>query len=239
MQHLLFLHGAIGAADQLQPIADQLKIKFHTHLFNFSGHGGKPQTEPFSIPTFAAEVLNYLEEHKITKINIFGYSMGGYVALYLAKHHPEKINTIFTLATKFLWTPAIAQQEIKMLNAEKIQEKIPAFAAALQQRHATNDWKIVLQQTADLMIQLGNQPLLTNSDYEQLTQRILIGIGDKDTMVTLEETIAVFRKLKQANFIVLPNTLHPIEKVSVERVVREIEEFFGGGIGFKGPHINR
>ena len=120
MQHLLFLHGAIGAADQLQPIADQLKIKFHTHLFNFSGHGGKPQTEPFSIPTFAAEVLNYLEEHKITKINIFGYSMGGYVALYLAKHHPEKINTIFTLATKFLWTPAIAQQEIKMLNAEQV-----------------------------------------------------------------------------------------------------------------------
>lgn len=36
--------------------------------------------------------------------------MGGYVAWYLAEHHPEKANAVFTLATKFLWTPAIVQQ---------------------------------------------------------------------------------------------------------------------------------
>lgn len=226
MQHVLFLHGAIGAADQLQPIADQLTNKYHVHLFNFSGHGGKAQNGSFSISSFASEVMDYLREHSIDKINIFGYSMGGYVALYLAKYHPEKIRNVFTLATKFSWTPAIAQHEIKMLNPEKIEEKIPAFAKTLQQRHAPFDWKMVLQQTAAMMIDLGDNNVLTDTDFEDITQRVLLGIGDKDTMVTFEETIAVYRKLKQGNFIVFPNTPHPIEKISLARIVKEAEDFF-------------
>ena len=45
------------------------------------------------------------------------------------------IQKVFTLATKFEWTPDIAQKEIKMLDAAKIAEKIPAFAQLLEKRH--------------------------------------------------------------------------------------------------------
>jgi pimeloyl-ACP methyl ester carboxylesterase len=226
MQHLLLLHGAIGSADQLKPIAAALENKYIVHTLNFSGHGGEQDIPSFRIESFAADVLNYLHKHNIENIHVFGYSMGGYVALYLAKHHPEKINTVFTLATKFLWTPAIAQQEIKMLDANKITEKIPAFAQILNKRHAPNDWKSVLQKTADLMTALGNDGALKNEDYETIQHPVLIGIGDKDTMVTLEETIGVYRKLKQGNLIVLPQTPHPIEKVAIERITNEIKLFF-------------
>ncbi len=226
MQHLLLLHGAIGAADQFQPFATALKHNYTVHTLNFSGHGGTAAIPVFSIESFANDVLNYLQKNNIEKINIFGYSMGGYVALYLAKHHPEKINKIFTLATKFLWNPAIAQQETKMLNAEKIAEKLPAFAQALEKRHHPNDWKQVLQKTAAMMIKLGNDNPLKKEDYKGIQQAVLIGIGDKDTMVTLEETIDVYRELPKANLIVLPQTQHPIEKVSIGRIVKEIELFF-------------
>jgi esterase/lipase len=226
MQHLLLLHGAIGSADQLKPIATALENKYIVHILNFSGHGGEQHTSNFLIESFAEDVLNYLRKQEIEKINIFGYSMGGYVALYLAKHHPEKIIKVFTLATKFLWTPAIAQQEIKMLDANKIAEKIPAFAQTLEERHSPNDWKTVLHKTAEMMIALGNNNPLKKEDYARIQQPVLIGIGDKDTMVTLEETIDVYRTLKQANLIVLPQTPHPIEKVAVGRVAKEIELFF-------------
>jgi esterase/lipase len=39
MQHLLLLHGAIGAKDQLQPLADELKDNYFIHTLNFSGYG--------------------------------------------------------------------------------------------------------------------------------------------------------------------------------------------------------
>ena len=91
MNSLLLLHGAIGAKDQLQPIAEQLKNTFDVHTLNFSGHGGEPMPSSFSIEQFAGDVLLFLKQNNISKTNIFGYSMGGYVALYLAKHHPDRL----------------------------------------------------------------------------------------------------------------------------------------------------
>jgi hypothetical protein len=63
--------------------------------------------------------------------------------------------------------------------------------------------------------------------YQNLQHKILIGIGDKDVMVTLEETIEVYRKLPNAALVVLPNTQHPIEKVDLKRISGEIKNFFG------------
>ncbi|MBI2270689.1 MAG: alpha/beta fold hydrolase [Bacteroidetes bacterium] len=226
MQHLLLLHGAIGAKDQLQTLAENLKELSTVHTLSFSGHGGEPMPETFSIEQFSTDVLKYLQQNKIEKVNIFGYSMGGYVGLYLAKHYPEKINKVFTLATKFLWTPEIAQREIKMLDAARIKEKIPAFAQQLEKRHLPNDWKTVLHKTAEMMIKMGNKNPLTLNDLESIEKSVLIGIGDKDTMVTLEETINVYRKLKNSNLIVLPNTQHPIEKVNIKRLTEEVALFF-------------
>jgi pimeloyl-ACP methyl ester carboxylesterase len=226
MKHLLLLHGAIGAKGQLQPLAEQLKDKFIVHTLNFSGHGGATLPAEFSMEAFAEDVLAYLEANSIRQVNIFGYSMGGYVALYLAKHHPEKIEKLFTLGTKFLWSPEIAAKEIKMLDAGKIAEKIPAFAEALEKRHAPNDWKAILKKTAEMMEGLGNHNVLQSPDYNSIEHPVLIGIGDKDTMVTLEETIDVYRSLKNANLSVFPGMQHPIEKVNPGRLAEEIIRFF-------------
>jgi pimeloyl-ACP methyl ester carboxylesterase len=226
MKQILLLHGAIGSKNQFDALAKSLENQYEIHSLNFSGHGGAAIKEAFSIEQFAAEILAFLDQNQIVQIDIFGYSMGGYVALYLAKTHPERIGRIFTLATKFEWTPEIVQREIKMLNADKIAEKIPTFASELEKRHLPNDWKLVLKQTAEMMIGLGNHNPLSPDDFKTIENRTRIAIGDKDMMVTLEETIAVYRNLPNATFSVLANTQHPIEKVNVERLAYEIESFF-------------
>ncbi len=77
-----------------------------------------------------------------------------------------------------------------------------------------------------MLIRVGEQTPLNSSDFETIETPVLIGIGDKDATVTLEETIVVYRKLKNANFIVFPDTPHPIEKISVDRLSEEIIKFF-------------
>ncbi len=225
MQHLLILHGALGAAEQFIPLSGILNDTFIPHTLNFKGHGGETDVNEFSIELFAEQVFQYVQQHVPGKVNIFGYSMGGYVALYFAKKYPERVNKLVTLATKFLWTPAIAQQEIKMLNPEKIAEKLPAFAQLLEKRHAPHDWKKLLVKTAAMMTRLGNYSPLKDEDLEQLQVPVLVGIGDKDTMVTLEETIHVYRKLPNANLIVFPGTQHPIEKIGSKKLALEINLF--------------
>ena len=229
MQHLLLLHGAIGAKDQLQPLANALQDKYIVHSINFSGHGGSAfPDEPFSIELFTKDVLDYLQQNNITTANVFGYSMGGYVGMYLAKHHPGQINKVITLATKFYWDETIAAKEIKMLDATTIEQKIPAFAQQLQQRHAPQDWKLLLEKTAALLLSLGKNNTLQLEDYTSISTPSLLLLGDRDKMITLDETLTVYKQLPNAQLGILPNTAHPIEKVNIDMLAFFIQGFIGG-----------
>ena len=226
MQHLLLLHGAIGAKDQLQPLADALTKDFIIHTLNFNGHGGEPGAgKEFSIPGFAEDVRRYLNQQAITSTHIFGYSMGGYVALYLAKYHPALVNRVITLATKFEWTPAIAEKESAMLNPSVIAEKVPAFAETLQKRHQPGDWKVVLEKTKQLLHQLGENNELSLADYKAIFSPCLLLLGDNDKMVTHAETMAIVQHLPNGKFKMLENTPHPIEKVNVSTLGQIIRIF--------------
>ena len=226
MQHLLLLHGALGSKDQLTPLTESLKDKYIVHTLNFSGHGGRDFLSPvFSIELFAGDVLDYLHEKNIAAVNIFGYSMGGYVAMWLAKHHADKIKKVVTLATKFYWDETVAAKEIKMLNAETIQQKVPAFAKQLQERHFPNDWKEVLNRTKGLLLSLGQHNSLQLPDYSGIQTSCLLLLGDKDKMITREETEEVHARLSHAQFEILPDTPHPLEQVDVE-LLASVVEFF-------------
>ena len=228
MRTIFLLHGAIGAADQLSGLEKELADSFSVHTLNFSGHGGSPLSEEtFSIKLFALEVIAFLDKKEIASINIFGYSMGGYVAMYLAKYHPERVNKIITLATKFNWDETIAANETKMLNSEKIETKLPDFAAALQKRHAPNNWKTVLEKTADMLIEMGKDNPLKPGDYPAIQQSVLLMLGDRDKMVTLDETVQVYKNLPNVQLAILPNTAHPIEMVNQARLAYEIRSFLG------------
>ncbi len=224
---LLLLHGALGAKTQFEKLETILGESFNVYTMNFSGHGGSPiPKEPFSIELFAEDILKFLDSRGIGSINVFGYSMGGYAAIYLAKVHPDRIKKIFTLATKFEWTEEISAQEVLMLDAEKIKEKVPVFARELFIRHGFPGWKTVLVKTAEMMINLGKNNILKKDDFGEIAHEILVGIGDRDKMVTLEETISVYRKLRNGRLLVLPSTSHPLEQVDAGRLVSEMVSNF-------------
>jgi pimeloyl-ACP methyl ester carboxylesterase len=226
MQDLILLHGAIGAKSQLESLANELSNEFKIHLINFSGHGGKPMTEAkFSIALFADDVLDYMEKNSIERADIFGYSMGGYVAVYIAKYHPAKVNRIITLATKFYWDEATAAKEVKMLNADAIQQKVPVFAQQLSERHFPTDWKKLLARTAELLTALGYDNTLQPGDYLTVTAPCLLLLGDRDKMVSLDETLTVYKQLPNAQLGILPGTPHQVELVNLRFLVLFIREF--------------
>ena len=228
MQHLLLLHGAIGAASQLKPLAEQLSNLYKVHTLDFTGHGSRQHTgRPFSMQLFADDVLEFMAREDMAQVSVFGYSMGGYVAMYLAKNFPGRLHKVITLATKYHWDEAIAAKEIQMLNPEKIEQKLPAFAQSLQERHAPADWKDVLRKTADLMAWLGENNTLETSDYAAILTPCLLMLGDRDKMVSFDETFAVYKSLPNAQIAVLPGTQHPIEQVDTQLLSFLIKRYLG------------
>jgi esterase/lipase len=221
---VLLLHGALGSKSQLEQLKDSLEKNNRTvHVLNFSGHSGEPYSEQgFGIEIFANDVLNYLKRKELNQVEIVGYSMGGYVAIWLAYQHPTFVNRIITLGTKFDWSPESAVSEIIKLNPEIIETKVPAFARILQHRHAPNNWKELLHKTAHMMQALGEKPLLTPEILKSITQRVTILLGDQDDMADLNYSKSVAQWLPFGKFILLPETPHPIEKVNHELLVRHI-----------------
>lgn len=223
---LLLLHGAIGSKAQMEPIKSLLSSDFEVHTFNFTGHGGRDSNgKDFSIDLFTQDVLDYMAENKIEQVDIFGYSMGGYVALNLARLHPEKVDKIFTLATQFAWAIDKAEKEVKMLNPITIEAKIPAFAKTLQERHAPQDWKEVLHKTGEMMMRLGAGERLTLDDLGVIETPLVVAVGDQDTMVSHGESELIAEMLN-GEFLFLEGVPHPIEKVDLGLLEGYLRDFF-------------
>lgn len=226
MAHLLLLHGALGSQEQFDDLKDALSTDFTIDTLSFSGHGRTAsQQHAFTIQNLSHEVLHWLNDKQRRKIDIFGYSMGGYVALWLARFYPDRVGKIMTLGTKLDWNEATAEKETRFLNAEKITAKVPAFAAELQDRHGEHEWHSVLQKTANLMHDLAKHHL-TDEDFAQISAQVLLTLGDQDNMVTKDETFHVESMIPGAKTLELKDTAHPIEKVSTDLLASEIRKYF-------------
>jgi len=221
--NVLLLHGALGCSTQLAPLRLALEEKeFTVYDLNFSGHGGEPFAREFGIEEFALEVRNFIVSNNLNDLIVFGYSMGGYIALWLTHRYPVLLSKVVTLGTKFDWSPESAAREISKMNAEKIEQKVPAFARILQQRHAPNEWKELMQKTTDMMQGLGEKPLLSEEILSSIHIPITIALGDSDDMADRTYSERVTRLLPNARFVLLPETPHPIEKVRIEKIVELI-----------------
>ena len=225
---LLLLHGALGTTLQFKVLKEKLWPLYDVFDFNFSGHGSNNNGNDFSIDLFSANTLEYLNEHHLEKVNIFGYSMGGYVGLQFARDHPGRVNKIITLATKFDWNPDTAAKEARMLIPENIEEKIPKFAEELQRRHEPNDWKSIVRKTSDMMTALGNGKAMNMEDFETIVHHVLICIGDEDKMVSISESERVVHHLKNGTLKIIPGFKHPIETNDPDVLSALIQDFING-----------
>lgn len=224
MKSIIVLHGALGAKTQLEPLTNALNAIYKVHSLNFEGHGGRQAEGDFSIERFAENLKDYMNEHELSGCPVFGYSMGGYVALKLESQHPGTFSKIVTLGTKFGWTPEVAEKETAMLNPEKIEEKVPKFATALAALHAPLDWKEMMLKTAEMMRNLGTKPALSQEDFARIQIPVSLMMGSEDVMVTKEETQAVLAQLPNADFTVVEGWQHPIERVEAGQLADKLKE---------------
>lgn len=222
---LILLHGALGSQTQFKELSELLQNDFQIHSLNFEGHGGRPCSSPFSITLFSQNLIDYIVNHQLFAPFVFGYSMGGYVALHAATQGID-LKKLMTLGTKFDWTPEGAQKEVKLLNPVVIEEKIPKYAAYQAKLHAPEDWKTVMIKTAEMMLHLGSNPALNPEILHQLDLETLCCLGSEDTMVTLEETKLTVAQLKNARLHVFEGFEHPIEKVPLTELSKKIKSFF-------------
>ena len=201
MKTLIFLHGALGSSQQFEALKQQLKSEYNILTPDFSGHGSNAGNDtPFSIELFVEDLLKYFRKNNIEKAGIFGYSMGGYVALNFALLYPKKVQSVFTLATKLNWNVTFAEKEVKMLDPMKMKDKIPAFVTHLKNLHGSDHWIELVNNTAKMISELGFDHL-TTIDFQAISIPVRLALGDKDVMVSAAETLEVSHAIPNADML--------------------------------------
>jgi pimeloyl-ACP methyl ester carboxylesterase len=227
MKDLILLHGALGHSKDFDPYEALLSPYFNIHKILFQGHGGTEIPEAgLNIEGYVRQVQQYVAAHQLNEVHIFGYSMGGYVALRYAFGNPGKVASVLTLATKLEWTADGVLKETKMLDPELIQTKVPKYAAQLRSLHGEKDWALLLPAIAQLMQRLAGNPLLGKAEYESLNIPVQMMVGDKDAMVSMDETLDAVRNIANAGFAVLPHTKHSIDAVRVDLLTGLMLDFW-------------
>ncbi|MEL6254915.1 MAG: alpha/beta hydrolase, partial [Bacteroidota bacterium] len=140
--------------------------------------------------------------------------------------YPGVVENILTLGTKFDWTEESANRETRMLNPVKIEEKVPKFAGMLKELHAPLDWKELMHKTAQMMLGMGAGEKLEADHLREIQQKVVIGLGSEDKMVSREESEAAVRELPQAKFRLLEGVQHPIDRVDPQTLANYISEEF-------------
>ena len=225
---LVLLHGALGAGDQLAALQGALDGLGAPILApDLPGHGRRADDPaPLAIPRFADAVRADLAAAGCARAVLFGYSMGGCVALHLAAHAPDVVRGVGTLGTKLAWAPAVAEHESRQLDAAAIRAKVPRFAELLARRHGEARWEGLLGRTAALLRDLGERPPLGDADFARIRGPTRLAVGDRDATVTLDETRDAARRIDGAELEVLPGTPHPLERASLARVALGVRELW-------------
>jgi esterase/lipase len=223
---ILFLHGALGTAEDLSPLMTVMKERgFETLSFTFSGHGvGASEPEHFRIDHFAHDLENFLKRHHLKSVIVFGYSMGGYVALYHKVNFEDSpLKKIFTYGTKFNWSEKAVSKEIPMLNPDHLSEKFQHFAEALKTKHGER-WKQVLRSTAHMMQNLERLDGLTREDLADIDVPVILILGDQDRMVTTEETLLTSSWIAHSQTKTISHSKHELERSNLREIASVIEE---------------
>lgn len=232
---LLIVHGALGSAEQMAPVADAARaheVFAAVHTLELPGHGRTPALSDaesdagFSMPAFADVIAARVRELAPQRVLVFGYSMGGYAALLAEQQQPGLVAGIVTLGTMLAWTPEVAEAGARRLNPEGMRAKVPAFADALAARHAeAGGWELTLTRTAAVLRALGEAPPLTTTSVAQIAAPVRLLVGSRDDSVTLEESQRFAEAMPRAEAVLLEGVPHPIEKVPLDLLIAQLSPF--------------
>jgi pimeloyl-ACP methyl ester carboxylesterase len=94
---VVLVHGLGSRAEDWANLMPQLKqAGFHVYAIDLLGYGrsARPVDAAYSIPEEAQYVDDFLVQRGLEKVNLVGWSMGGWVAMRAALDHPERIGRL-------------------------------------------------------------------------------------------------------------------------------------------------
>lgn len=211
---LLLLPGLLGSmTSHWHNLIRPLTPDFRIVTLDFRGHGRSQNNAALlTLDQLLQDIKGLLEFLQIETFHVAGYDFGGYLGLMLALSQPRHVQTLLMLATKFYWTEKAASAMSAQMEPDVMAKQAPAYADKLVQEHGARQWRVLVRQVGDIIIHLAENGL-TDRMAAQLQCPVLVCVGDRDKLVSLEESHRISKAIPQGELLVLPGVSHPFRSV--------------------------
>src|SRR6202023_4396118 len=97
---VVLLHHLTAVLDDWDPrTIDSLAQKHRVIVFNNRGVGGSKGTTPDTIDDMATDAVAFIRTLGLTKIDLLGFSLGGFIAQVIAQTHPDLVRKMVLAGT--------------------------------------------------------------------------------------------------------------------------------------------
>jgi pimeloyl-ACP methyl ester carboxylesterase len=220
----VLLHGANGCAAELEPLAAPLRSYARVIVHDLPGHGGRPLPERLGIGAAADDVIAMLAREGIERAIFVGYSLGGYAALYLARHYPARTVGACALAAKFDFDAQTVDRWAHLAQPERLARPGNPRAEEMLKAHGP-EWKSVTAANARLFRELGENPEMRDADYAAISRPVLLVNSSRDPLVPWAETLRVGKLVPGARLVMFYGMAHPLRNVPIPSVAKAIGEW--------------
>ena len=151
---LVMLHGGIGASETLVPLVPGFDRR--VILADLQGHGRTPDADrPLRPALMADDVAELASELGLEQIDLFGYSLGGEVALRVAIQHPELVRRLVLVSISARregnHPEVLAAFDGLTEAAAEPMKASPAYAHYAQVAPRPEDWPVLIGKTGELL----------------------------------------------------------------------------------------
>lgn len=224
---VVVIHGANGSAAEIEPLSAALRPYAEVAAPDLIGHGGRPVPELFTLRELADDVVRWLDARGIRRAFLVGYSVGGLVALLIARHFPQHVAGVCCIATKTVIDEATVGHWTYLASVERLGRPGNPRAAQLEKTHAPQDWRDVARANQRFFAELGRAPPIDAAALGAIRAPVMLVSSNRDPLVPWAETLALARLIPGSKLVMFYGLAHPIAQVPVHSVARVIHDWIG------------
>ncbi len=237
---LVLIGGLASDSQTWQLVLDRLKELFRVIIFDNRAVGRtKDAGKPLDIPVMANDTVTLLEHLGVGNAAILGHSMGGYIAQEIAITYPARVNKLVLASTAACTS---GRNKHLFLNMADIYEETASYEKLLKEfmvwmftpgyfddKERTDEFiRCALdhpyrQTPEDFKRQVEAYIEYSSLDrLDRIQAETLVLSGEKDILITREETDLLASGIPNARVKHIAGTAHSIQTESPEKFADEI-----------------
>ncbi len=181
---LIVLHGGYGNTDMFAPMQEALSTSRQVIPVDLQGHGRTADIDrPLSFETMAEDIAALADSLHLAEVDLFGYSLGGGVALRVAIQFPGLVRKLILVSTPFRqdgWYPEVLQgmhSQKEPATAEYMKQG-PLYELYTHIAPRPGDWPRLVAKMGTLL----SQEYDWGDDLPRITAQTLLVYGDADSI---------------------------------------------------------